>query len=422
VSRTFQRLSLAGAALTANAFRPLQEPQPLNIPSFFGAWLTAELAPHNIAVTLAGTAAFAATHRGRFERGDRAAIALNLASAAGLVVLMNQGRHSRHVLEDALGEALGPDYAQQLDPVPTAADLAVPWRDVAKPYTLGRHPDVEVIRDIQYAGQGRRHQLDIYRHRETPTDAPVLLQIHGGAWTIGAKHQQGIPLMMHLAARGWVCVSINYRLSPKHAWPAHLEDCKSALIWIRQHISEYGGDPAYVAVTGGSAGGHLTAMLALTANDPQYQRGSEDVDTTVQAAVPHYGIYDFSGSFGTRRARDMRDRFLAPWVMKRKYAEDPRAYDEASPIKLVRPDAPPFFVIHGTHDSLASVDEAREFAARLREVSKEPVVYAELPGTQHAFDVFPSIRSGHVLRAVERFLNFARLEAKRRDAAEPASA
>ncbi len=103
--------------------------------------------------------------------------------------------------------------------------------------------------------------------------APVLLQIHGGAWVIGNKDQQGMPLMYHLADKGWVCVAINYRLSPRATWPDHLVDCKRALAWIREHIAEYGGDPDYVVVTGGSAGGHLTAMMGLTANDPAYQPG-----------------------------------------------------------------------------------------------------------------------------------------------------
>ena len=74
--------------------------------------------------------------------------------------------------------------------------------------------------------------------------------------------------MYHLAARGWVCVAINYRLSPQATWPDHLVDCKRALAWIREHIAEYGGDPDYVVVTGGSAGGHLTAMMGLTAERP----------------------------------------------------------------------------------------------------------------------------------------------------------
>jgi acetyl esterase/lipase len=94
--------------------------------------------------------------------------------------------------------------------------------------------------------------------------------------------------------------------------------------------------------------------------------------------------------------------------------KDPRTdlddFRRASPLVRVNAEAPPFFVVHGHHDSLVAVTQAREFVRRLREVSREPVAYAELPGTQHAFDVFPSIRSAHVVRGVDRFLrwNYAR--------------
>jgi acetyl esterase/lipase len=212
--------------------------------------------------------------------------------------------------------------------------------------------------------------------------------------------------MLHMAARGWICVAINYRLSPRDAFPAHIIDVKRSIAWIRQHIGEYGGDASFLAITGGSAGGHLTALAALTPNDPEYQPEFEDVDTTVQAAVPFYGVYDFAGVTGTRKAEQMRDGFLGPRVLFRDPRREIEHFQRASPLLRVNPDAPPMFVIHGTHDTLVEVDQARQFVDRLREVSKREVAYAELPGTQHAFDVFPSIRSAHVVRGVDRFLRW----------------
>ena len=82
------------------------------------------------------------------------------------------------------------------------------------------------------------------------TNAPVLVQIHGGGWIIGDKREQGRPLMHHLAANGWVCVAPNYRLSPRVSFPEHLIDVKRALAWVREHVAEYGGDPGFVAITG----------------------------------------------------------------------------------------------------------------------------------------------------------------------------
>ncbi len=92
--------------------------------------------------------------------------------------------------------------------------------------------------------------------------------------------------MSHLAARGWICVSIGYRVSPMHTWPDHIVDVKRALAWVKENIAHYGGDPDFVAITGGSAGGHLSTLAALTPNDPAFQPGFEDADTSGVASVP----------------------------------------------------------------------------------------------------------------------------------------
>src|SRR5262249_8773350 len=151
---------------------------------------------------------------------------------------------------------------------------------------------------------------------------------------------------------GWVCVSINYRLSPKATWPDHLVDCKHALAWVREHIADYGGDPDLVCVTGGSAGGHLAPMVALTANDPRYQPGFDAADTSVAACVPFYGVYDFLDLFAGGGQGEKAARLVARWVMKTTPAEDPEAFEDASPIHHVSASAPPFFVIHGSADNL----------------------------------------------------------------------
>ena len=158
-------------------------------------------------------------------------------------------------------------------------------------------------------------------------------------------------------------------------------------------------------MTGGSAGGHLSSLLALTANDPEYQPGFEDVDTSVAACVPFYGVYDFTNSTGSQAHGGMAP-MLERLVMKTPLEAHTKDWEKASPLFRIHPNAPPFFVIHGSHDSLASVEEGRMFAERLREVSHAPVCYAELPGAQHAFEVFHSKRTAHVVRSVERFLGW----------------
>jgi acetyl esterase/lipase len=102
--------------------------------------------------------------------------------------------------------------------------------------------------------------------------------------------------------------------------------------------------------------------------------------------------------------RQSRDWFLQPLIMKAFYDEEPEKFSDASPLDNLRPDVPPFFVIHGDHDTLAPVEDARAFVAALREVSTSSVHYLELRGAQHAFDVFTSVRTRRVVRAVGRFL------------------
>jgi acetyl esterase/lipase len=414
---SFRRRALVSAALTANAIRPLPGFRA-GVPSFFAGWLTGELAPQWLAVTVADAAAHLS---GR--RRDPVGLALAGASAAGLAYLITQSRRDQHVAESALTEALGADYGEQLDALPTPAELATPWRSLVNPFRTFRKPPaaIRVERDIAFGDAGRRNLLDIYRPAEDVESAPVLLQVHGGAWVLGKKEEQGVPLMQHLAAKGWICVAINYRLSPRDPWPAQAVDIKKAIHWIRQHIESYGGDADYIAITGGSAGGHLTALTALTPNTAEWQPGFEDADTSVQVAVPHYGVYDLAGSTGTKAALQVRDLFLAPRVMQTTWAESPDVFEDASPILRITPEAPDFFVIHGARDTLVPVDQARQFVTRLRKTSTRSVVYAELPGAQHAFDVFPSIRSAHIVRAIDRYLHWHWNQYRRARATAPAS-
>lgn len=399
------RRQLANLALVANAVRPV--PGTLaSVPAFFAGWLGGELAPQLLALTALDSAVTMARHG---VRAERATLLTAAAAATGYGGLIARGQHARQEVEDALQEAI-PGYHEQLPRMPDATELATPWRSLINPFHMS-NVDVAATRRLRYAEGGRRFELDVYRHRDAPQNSPVLLQIHGGGWVIGEKEQQGIPLMMHMAARGWTCAAINYPLSPKARWPEHIVAVKQAIAWLRENVHQHGGDPSFIAVTGGSAGGHLAALAALTPNDPQWQPGFADVDTTVQACVPHYAVYDFTDESGTRASKVRLRSLVRRWVMPPE-ATYPDDYRAASPLFRVNPDAPPFFVLHGTNDSLVPVADARAFVAALRDVAKNPVAYAELRGAQHAFDIFPSVRSTHVVRGVERFLEWARAQAR----------
>jgi acetyl esterase/lipase len=375
---------------------------------FLSGWLTSELALFHLVGSVLVALAFAATTDALGAAPGRVGLGLMAISWAGLALAQWRARPTGRLLEQALRSGLGDDYRAQI-PAARRAVLRdeAPVRELMLPFAL-RDSHVERIRDIRYADDHPRHVLDIYRPRGGCARAPVLLQIHGGGWVMGNKHEQALPLVHHLAARGWVVVTPNYRLSPHARFPDPLVDCKRALAWVRRNIAAQGGDPSFVAVTGGSAGGHLAALMALTANDPRLQPGFEAANTTVAAAVPFYGIYDFTDRHQLKGSGAGMVEWLEKTVMPCPAAADTALWDLASPIMQVRPDAPPFCILHGTHDSLASAAEARLFADRLRSVSRNPVVYAELPGAQHAWDAFRSVRAIESVHAVARFLEWAR--------------
>jgi acetyl esterase/lipase len=414
----FLCVAVVGLVFTLNALAPRRRPTSLVGVSFFSAWLTTELAEIHLVWQAVAIGLFVAAGALHAWTGDLA-LALTALSWIGLVHIVTLALRTRAFIDDAL---------RDLPPLEAVTPVRSPFRRA-----IARNPrraGVEKIKNLAYVDDGdRRHRLDVYRPKVDPEDgerdnagagAPVLLQIHGGGWMIGEKKQQGLPLMYQLASRGWVCVAINYRLSPRATWPDHLIDCKQALAWVKQHIAEYGGDPARVVVTGGSAGGHLTAMLGLTANDARFQPGFEDVDTSVRAFVPVYAVYDFTDRNGIRGKRDALRWILEKRIVKLLRDANFDVFDLASPMSHVHDGVPPCFVIHGSLDNLVPVEEARAFVGLLRAASTAPVAYAELAGAHHAFDVFPSLRSVLMVDGVERFASWAVSDSARSVAARSA--
>ena len=387
----FLVLSVYGALYTLNAFVPWRRGRLGFVWGFVSSWITIEAAIVHLVWQVALAGVFVAL--GALDNwAGRVGLAVSVASWIGLVVLFAQGRRTGRVIDAALGD-LG------------AGVVARRYRR-----SLVRH-----TRRVEYArAGGRRLRLDVFEPSDVRAPGekrPAIVQIHGGGWVLGFKERQALPLMRHLAANGWVVFNIDYRLSPAATWPDHLVDCKTAVAWVREHAEDYGIDPSFVAVTGGSAGGHLAALLGLTADDPRYQRSAPDADTSVQAVVPFYGVFDWTnrtGQFGPELLADI----LEPLVVKAFLDEAPETYAEASPILLVERagaagaavDIPPFLVVHGDRDTLAPVADARVFVHALGQVSANPVLYLELAGAQHAFDAFRSPRTDRVVLAVHRFL------------------
>jgi acetyl esterase/lipase len=372
------------------------------VPLFFVSLVASEFPFH----VLVGEALIAAGLVPRALRSRRGRVAAGVILASWLALLRARiaAKRAATVLDSALTDALEPGYRSQV-PDETGRDTPMRLKDTWIPRFSDRRRYLR-HENLSYGAAGVRNHLDIWHHADLPADgrAPVLVQVHGSAWVAGSKRGQAYPLMAHMAERGWVCVAINYSLAPAARWPAHIIDVKRALAWVKREITSHGGDPDFVALTGGSAGGHLTALAALTASEPVFQPGFEEADTSVAAAVPFYGVYDLLDRAG--QAPPEQEAFLTRVVIGQSRMEAPAAWHHGSPMSWLRPEAPPFFVLHGDIDTLAFPTQARTFADELRRVSREPVVYAELPGAQHMWEAVPTVRTAATVAAVDRFLSY----------------
>lgn len=379
-------LAIWAAASTINAFRPFRNVVVL-LPSMLWSWWVIGLPLQHIVVgaIVAGILIWLGALSSPI---GWVALAVLVLSWVGLVVLRLQTRGAGRVVDEALAKA----------GIPRTTNTVAAWRQlVAFPF---RGRSVKKLGGIEFRRvAGRTLKLDIYTDGSDTTGRPVLLYVHGGGWVVGDKREQGIPLLHHAARSGWVGVTVNYRLSPGAGWPDHLCDVKAGLAWVREHIDDYGGDPSFVAVAGGSAGGQLAAMMGLTENQPQYQPGFEDADTSVQVTVPIYGIYDMTNRMGLQSPQFV-PRLMEPLVIKAFIDDEPEKFSDASAMDRIHPDAPPFVVSQGDKDTLAPVEEARAFVDDLEGTSKERVVYFEFPGAQHIFDLGYSHQSSQMIEGV----------------------
>lgn len=297
----------------------------------------------------------------------------------GLLVIAWRGAQSRQVVVRALDIQLGPKWrgSQRSSPMHLVRKRPPLARILFMPFVF-RPVRVKRVGNVSYGDAGRYNLLDVYHRRDQPEAAPVLVYFHGGGFHGGRKSFEGRALLFHLARRGWVTISANYRLRPQADFFDHLIDVKKVIAWVRQHGCEYGADPSTLFLAGGSAGGHLSSVAALTQNESRYQPTFEEADTSVSGVASLYGWY--GGYYGLGGPES-----------------------EVGVLGHSADRAPPFFVAHGVQDSLATIETARRFVGHLRASSPSPVVFVELPHGQHAFDLFHSFRFSAVVDGVEAF-------------------
>lgn len=239
-------------------------------------------------------------------------------------------------------------------------------------------------RDLPYvaAAGHERQKLDLYLPKEG-TNLPLIINIHGGAFKAGSK-EQGVPL--DYLWQGYAVASINYRLSQHAKYPAQIEDCKAAVRWLRAHAGECRLDPNHFAAWGGSAGGHLAAMLGTTADVKAFDVGANlDQSSRVQAVVDYFGPTDFLQMDAHRLPNGMtHDPANSPEseLIGGAVQENKARAAKANPITYVTPGAPPFLICHGDQDPLVPHHQSELLAAALKQAGV-PVTFYTVKGAGH---------------------------------------
>jgi len=248
-----------------------------------------------------------------------------------------------------------------------------------------RPAGVQIQRGVEFLAAGRKERADLYLPASIPAGGlrPAVVIIHGGGWN-GGKRDAGRELNIgtNLALHGYVGMSIEYALATKtHAtWPQNLYDCKTAVRWLRKNAARLQIDPNRIGIIGGSAGGHLAAMVALTTPadglDPTEPYG--EYSCRVSCGVDLYGIADLP-------------TYHDASMLGKTFAEAPELYRLASPVTYVRSNSPPMLIIHGTADTTVNVKQSELFAAVLKKAGA-PYELIIIPGAQHSFDLQPKQR------------------------------
>lgn len=247
--------------------------------------------------------------------------------------------------------------------------------------------------DIEYANvAGESLKLDAY----VPDGAgpfPAVVLVHGGGWTAGDKSggpKKALIAPMHepLERAGFAWFSINYRLAPKHRYPACIDDVETAIRWVKAHAAEFRIDPQRIALSGESAGGHLVALAAMRA----------DESTRLAAIVPFYGVFDLAAR--VKPGEPLMPNYIA--LFGRNTADEPMLalLREASPLMHVRPGLPPFLLVHGTADSRVAFEQSIAMQAALKSAGVACELLA-IQGGEHGMAGWKAVAPDYRERVVE---------------------
>jgi acetyl esterase/lipase len=215
---------------------------------------------------------------------------------------------------------------------------------------------VQVQRDLIYGtASGVDLKLDIYKPSHVGP-LPIIVFVHGGGWSSGDKRSMEANAR-YFAERGYLGISVNYRLSPQFKMPNHIEDVKCAVRWVRSHAQELGANPEKIGALGSSAGGHLVGLLGVTdgTEGMEGQCGDLSLSSRVQAVVPYFGPMDLIRLWAnTNPPGDL----ASERVVGARCSVTPEPCKKHSPITYVSSDDPPFLLVHGTQDPVVPFEQS----------------------------------------------------------------
>jgi len=252
---------------------------------------------------------------------------------------------------------------------------------------------VEVIRNILYVPENHeRHTLDLYLPK-SDRPLPLVIWIHGGAWQTGSKEN---PPLLFLTTKGFALASINYRLSQHAVYPAQIHDCKAAVRYLRANAKSYNLDADHIGVSGGSAGGHLAALLGTTGGDSKLEGTlgkHTGVSSRVQAVFDLFGPTDLS-KFGDLDANSSPGKLVGGRLKEK--ADVVRLAD---PIAFVTKDDPPFLIVHGEDDKLVPINQSEILHEALQKIGV-PSTFVRVPNAGHGG---PAFLAPEITNRVESF-------------------
>jgi len=247
--------------------------------------------------------------------------------------------------------------------------------------------DIRIDTNLVYVSYGKRKlRLDILRPKDTSQNYPAVLLVHGGGWRSGDKFQQ-LPMAQELASAGFVAATIEYRLSPEALYPAAIFDLKSAVRWIRANSPFYCVDTDKIAVLGCSSGGHLVSMLGATNGNQLFEGDGNylEYSSNVNAVINIDGILDFTDPAESGKDHDPEKPSVGKLWLGYSYEENPKLWEDVSPINHVDHNTPPFLFIN------SSIDRFHAGRDVLIEKLNRYGTYSEmhtLPDTPHPFWFF----------------------------------